>query len=190
MVEGSSQNNANQTIDVLAYFCCYPNHLASLEREKDRLKYVSYDLYGINVKGNVNGEKDVKAFNLMENRAERFATLANIDFVTKIVSKVLDDASIKNKLLQKVTAWLDEGYEGFNLDFEGVDRKYRTKFTMFIDTLRTTISNHSPSKKLVISMPALTEDSPSDDWGGAFDYVQIGKAVDIAQIMTYDEHGA
>jgi spore germination protein len=108
------------------------------------------------------------------------------DFDPKIAHAVLRNAKARARALQGLVA-ASAAYGGINVDFEAVPKQDRLFYSTFIETLAARL--HAKNRTLMISLPAMEQDSPSDSWLGAFDFARLGKAVDVMQIMTYDENG-
>ncbi len=79
-----------------------------------------------------------------------------------------------------------EGYQGVNIDIEGLPPAGRTAYTAFLQELKQLFDPYGYT--LTVSVPAKTYDDPYNSWSGAYDYREIGKAADLVCIMTYDEH--
>lgn len=80
------------------------------------------------------------------------------------------------------------GYDGLNLDFEGVRASDRAAFTRFVRTLAAAL--HARGDYLTLSVPAETADEPANPWTGAYDYRALGRAADLLLVMAYDDHWA
>jgi len=94
----------------------------------------------------------------------------------------------KDKVIDSFVALTkDGGFQGFNLDFEGLYPADRAAYSQFVHELAVKL--HASGLKLALSVPAVSEDDPTDDWAGAFDYAAIGIDADLLQLMTYDENG-
>ncbi len=78
------------------------------------------------------------------------------------------------------------GFDGLDLDFEGLDPKDRGAYSKFVHDLAGSL--HTNKLKLILSVPAKQSDDPTNSWSGAIDYAAIGKDADLLQLMTYDEH--
>jgi spore germination protein len=79
-----------------------------------------------------------------------------------------------------------EGYDGLNIDFEGIAPADREGFSAFIRVLAARL--HRAGLDLVVSVPGKPKDDPKDPWTGAYDLRALGRAADLLQLMTYDEH--
>jgi len=97
---------------------------------------------------------------------------------------VTNKAAVLTNLMALTTTG---GYEGVNLDFEGLYPSDRAAYTQFVAELAAKL--HAGGYKLILSIPSVTVDNPADSWAGAFDYPAIGQNADLLQLMTYDENG-
>lgn len=73
------------------------------------------------------------------------------------------------------------GYDGINIDLEGVTAQDRENFVTFLQDLTRTM--HQDNRTVSVAVPAKTA---ADIWDRGYDYVGIGKAVDLVIIMAYD----
>jgi spore germination protein YaaH len=97
-----------------------------------------------------------------------------------------DDAS-RSAALQNIATYIfDEGYDGFDLDLEGVDPADRAALTDFVTELGATL--HANGKLLTLALPAKERDVTSG-WSGAFDYAALGAEADLVTIMAYEYRG-
>ncbi len=78
------------------------------------------------------------------------------------------------------------GFDGIDLDFEGLNPQDRGAYSKFVHDLAGTL--HASALKLILSVPAEQSDDPTNTWSGAMDYAAIGQDADLLQLMTYDEH--
>lgn len=125
-------------------------------------------------------EKNIAPFLLIHNYNRN-------GFDRKLARAFLQNPSARKNLISQLLKTMKaDGYIGVNVDIENVypsDRKY---YTAFIKELSSAL--HSKGFLVVASIPAKVRDVTYDGWSGGFDYTEIGKAVDFAQIMAYDEH--
>jgi len=133
----------------------------------------SHDIQTYACVNNYNGDPAVDDFDL---ELARTAILAHKDKV----------------ILSLVQIALDGGFDGINIDFENIAYSAnieddRMAFTSFIYDLAGQL--HANDKKLIISVPSKTTDSPQDSWSYPFDLTALGQDADYLQLMTYDQHG-
>lgn len=83
-------------------------------------------------------------------------------------------------------AAIADNIRGIDLDYESMKPEDRDNFSLFVEALADTLHRHH--KLLTIALCA--KDTEPGDWSGSQseDYARIGKAVDRARVMTYDEH--
>ena len=76
--------------------------------------------------------------------------------------------------------------EGIDLDYESMKAEDKENFSRFVEIVAGKLHRHH--KTLTIALCA--KDTEPGDWSGSQseDYARIGKAVDRARIMCYDEH--
>lgn len=183
---------ARAALDVLGYYFVEESFDSLQGEAKNWLTQVSFDQFAIDNKGNVKGS--VSPPNALRNASSKFQTFLCVsnygpnDFNGPRIHAVLMSKKATARLVnQLVTKAKQMGFTGVNIDFEAVPRRDRARLTSFMQTLSTRL--RAIGLKLVMSVPAMSENNPNDDWSGAFDYAALGKAVDVLQIMTYDQHG-
>jgi len=101
--------------------------------------------------------------------------------------RLLADDEVRANFLQNVVSYtLDEGYDGFDLDLEGVDPADRQALSDFTHDLADAL--HAQGKLLTLAIPA-KEGETSTGWAGAFDYAALGSAADLVTVMAYEYRG-
>ena len=75
---------------------------------------------------------------------------------------------------------------GIDLDYESMQPADKDNFSLFVEAVANKL--HRKHKLLTIALCA--KDTEPGDWSGSQseDYARIGKAVDRARVMTYDQH--
>jgi len=76
--------------------------------------------------------------------------------------------------------------EGIDLDYESMKAEDKDNYSLFVEVLAKKL--HKRHKLLSIALCA--KDTEPGGWSGSqsMDYARIGKVVDRARIMTYDQH--
>lgn len=78
------------------------------------------------------------------------------------------------------------GFDGVNIDLEGVPPSSRALYNQFLAELKQMFKPHG--YLLTVSIPAKAADNRFNAWNGAYDYRTIGQTADLVALMTYDEH--
>lgn len=103
------------------------------------------------------------------------------DYRSEIVRNMIRNPVIRDEQIHRITQqmlWF--GFEGVDLDFEGIAPDDRDLFTEFIQQLADTLHRYG----LVLSVTLQPKMTPE----GGQDYKAIGKAADLVRIMCYDNH--
>lgn len=80
-----------------------------------------------------------------------------------------------------------EGYDGVNVDFEGIAAADRDAYTEFVRQLARALK--PAGYAVTLSVPAKVADHPAHAWGYPYDYAALGELADYVAVMTYDYHG-
>jgi spore germination protein len=99
---------------------------------------------------------------------------------------LIDDDTAARAIEQIVGYTVDEGYDGFDLDLEGVDAADRPYLSRFVESLSAAL--HEAGKPLTLAVPA-KEREVTVGWAGAYDYAALGAAADLVTIMAYEYRG-
>ncbi len=145
--------------------------------------------YQINAQGTLSGSTDPRVLKLAEeHNLWTFALVQNMAgqpvFGPLLNSPVARQRAIENML----TLVESNGYNGINLDWEGIAPSERHHFTTFVEALARTFHRHG--YYVTLSLPAETANQPNNSWTGAYDYRALGKACDLIMVMAYDQHYA
>jgi spore germination protein len=176
---------------ILAYYESGGSY-AALVNFAPSLNQISTDTFGINDQGNISGNTPNDALKVARAKGmPTFAAISNFgtsDFSPHIAHLVLTNPKARARAIAGMLRLVkDSGYSGVNIDFESIPRKDRDAFSSFVRTVSRRM--HAAGYLNMVSIPAELKDNPYDSWTGAFDFKALGKAVDIFQLMTYDEHG-
>ena len=96
-----------------------------------------------------------------------------------------DDAAI-HAVEQIVDYTTAEGYDGFDIDMEGLAADDRAYFTRFVGWLADGL--HAADKLLTLALPAKASDV-TVGWAGAYDYAALGSVADLVTVMAYEYRG-
>jgi len=165
---------------------------AALVHFAPSLNEVATDTFGVDDQGNISGDAPKAALKVAHSKSMlTLATVSNFgksDFSPHIAHLVLTNPRARSRAIGSMLRVVKEsGYSGVNLDFEAIPRKDRAAFNSFVR--RVSQRMHAAGYLNMVSIPAELRDDPYDSWTGAFDFKALGKAVDVFQLMTYDENG-
>jgi spore germination protein len=186
--------------EILVYYADYLHDEAtpSLNSELSHFTHISFDYFVTNKKGGIIGTAPADVISQITTAGKKsYLCISNYgknDFSGSMAHAILTSSRIQNRLMNgliaKMTSLQFNG--GINVDFEAIPHGDRNKFTSFLTQLKQRLASlNSNPYKLVVSIPAMDGDYPQDSWVGAYDLPTLGSTdvIDIAQIMTYDEHG-
>jgi spore germination protein len=101
--------------------------------------------------------------------------------------RVLTDETARATAIQSIVDYtIEQGYDGFDVDLEGIDPADRDAFTDFVAVLGTQL--HDRGKLMTLALPAKDRDV-NTGWAGAFDYAALGPAADLVTVMAYEYSG-
>ncbi len=179
---------------VLGYYTVdYPGDklsFNSLSNYGHLINHVAMFDFCVDGKGNLKGEASSEGIGLARKKGARtLMVVHNISagtFDRRAAQSAISVKEHRNNLINNIVSRMDKyGYDGVNIDIEGLPRHLREDFNAFIEQLSSQMK--SRSKMLTLAVPAKTGDA-GNSWSGAYDYKTIGRLADYVVIMTYDEH--
>jgi spore germination protein YaaH len=172
---------------VLAYYVPYDStSWASLQVHADQLDILAAQWMSVDACGGL-GSRD-------DQTLKQFAHDHGLKVVPSLFTlsgwlnhRLLADDEVRATFLQNVVGYtVDEGYDGFDLDLEGVDPADRQALSDFTRDLADAL--HAQGKLLTLAIPA-KERETNTGWAGAFDYAALGNAADLVTVMAYEYRG-
>ena len=145
------------------------------------------DWYTIHADGTVTGQTDAALLRFAaSHHLWTFALAQNMQGAS-VFGPLLSDPAAERRAIDSLLTLVEvNGYDGVNLDFEGIPPQDRRRFSAFVAQLASTFHRHG--YYVTLSVPAETADAPNDPWTGAYDYRALGRSADLLMIMAYDEH--
>jgi len=107
----------------------------------------------------------------------------NPSATTTLLSSQAATSTLIGSIAQSVA---NAGYQGVHLDFEGVDPGDKDRLTAFVQALATAL--HKVGAQLAVDIVPHGPNG-TNRFSAAYDVQAIGKAADVVDVMTYDEHG-
>ena len=97
---------------------------------------------------------------------------------------LMNDPAAQMVVIDGIYEYLeDRGFDGVNMDFEGIDPSQGVQYLAFIKSLKAKLAGRY---SLSLSLPARTSDR--EVWYDGYDYAGLAKAADRVMIMAYDQH--
>jgi spore germination protein len=173
---------------VLGYYVTYdPTSWVSLETQAHSIDVVAVRWVTIDACGRLTSSDDqtLKQF-AQSHGIQVFPSLGT--FSGWLNHHLLTDDETSARAVAEIVDYVvGEGYDGFDLDLEGVWPDDRAAYTTFVARLGAAL--HDRDKLLALAIPAKTADTTTG-WGGAFDYAALGALADLMTIMAYEYHGS
>ena len=150
--------------------------------------------YRVDQDGKVSGQTKPQLIQAAKSTGVKIlAVVTNIDsssnFSKKTVSSLLRNKTARSTAVREILNLLKEnGYSGVNIDFEGVPPADRPYLTAFFRELAATL--RANNLLVTAALPAKTAAEEWSTWSGAYDYQAIAPYLDLAVLMTYDQHYA
>jgi spore germination protein YaaH len=185
--DGATLAAAQTSRRFLGYYVPYdPTSWASLETQAHLIDAVAAQWVTIDACGQVGSRDDqtLKAF-ARSRGIQVFPSL--VTFSGWLNHRILTDDETAARAIAEISDYVvEEGYDGFDLDLEGVRPEDRAAYTEFVTRLGVAL--HDRDKLLTLALPAKTSDTRTG-WGGAFDYAALGAQADLLTIMAYEYSG-
>lgn len=145
--------------------------------------------YQINANGTVAGSTDPAVLKLADqHNLWTFALVQNMAGQSVFGPLLNSPVSRRRAVDNMLTLVESNGYDGVNLDWEGIGPGERRQFSTFVQELSNTFHRHG--YYVTLSIPAETVDQPKNSWTGAYNYKSLGKSADLIMVMAYDQHYA
>src|SRR5579859_4967711 len=159
----------------------------SLRAQIDQLAFVAPQWVSIDACGNLSSRDDrtLVAF-AHANGVKVVPTLPTIS--GWLNHRILTDPTTAQRAIDQSVAYVvSQGYDGLDVDIEGVLPSDRAAFTNFAARLGQAL--HGNGKLFTMALPAKSFDTKTG-WAGAADYAALAPSLDHAIIMTYEYSGA
>jgi len=181
----------------LFYMTRDPNSVRSFLAHADKIDTLVPAWYSVDSTGLVSGGPNPLVMQTAQQaHVPVMPIVANDAFVQDEFHKLLaNPAAYRQMFEQLVRACKENGYVGFQFDFENVNWTDRDAFSAMVAEAASTF--HAQGLKLTI---ATVPNAPGaagetgfsawiyENWRGAYDLAALSKSVDLICLMTYDQH--
>jgi spore germination protein YaaH len=182
----------------LFYLDSDPNSLHSFLDHADKIDILVPTWYQVNAEGLVSGGPNPL---VLETARQHHVTIMpivlNAGFVQAEFHKFLGDAAAQKRMIEAlIRACKENGYVGFQFDFENVRWTDRDALSALVKD--SAAAFHREGLQISIATVPNAPGRPGNEtafsawlyenWRGAYDLKAIGEAVDLVCLMTYDEN--
>ena len=170
------------------YYVTYnPDSLASLKVNIASLTHVSPYYYSLKADGTIdtrNEQPTTTAF--LRANGVKILPMISTSAQHDAFHALLDTAEERDRLVAAIVGLVtSKGYDGIQIDFEGLNPTDRALLTDFMRRLHERLA---PLGKLTTMAVAAKARDVQTGWGGVYDYAALAPHVDLVVLMAYDYH--
>ncbi|MDO8672345.1 MAG: glycosyl hydrolase family 18 protein [Dehalococcoidia bacterium] len=178
------ERNPNDVRIRWAYYVGYDKKsLESLTANIRRLDVVSPFYFAVDSQGNIADTDEAAVTRLIkDNKVKILPTVRSspqYDEFHTLISNSAMRAKIINRIMELIDA---HGYDGINIDFEGINYGDRQNLSSFMVELAARMR---PRGKIVSMAVAAKERDLSTGWAAGYDYAALGQSNDLILVMAY-----
>ena len=165
--------------------------IKSLEKNADKIDILAPQFYAVSTRLKFVGGLGTQLKEIIgQKKIKVMPLIANTGFRQDVMHNLLLSEKAQNEIINSLIAEAKkEKYIGWQFDFENINYLDKDLYSAFVE--KTAQSLHKNG--LILSVAAVSRSVDYEDtdffknWGGAFDYARIAKAVDFISLMTYDD---
>lgn len=160
----------------------------TLETDAHLLNAIVPDWYTIWKDGSITGQSLPSVLTLARDKhLWVFAMVSQNQYGGAVLGPLLQNPVASRRAMENLLALCEQqGYDGINLDFEGIPPQDRADYSNFVAQFAALL--HRYGYYLTLSVPAETANAPGNGWTGAYDYKALGMSADLVIVMAYDQH--
>ncbi len=167
--------------------------LQSFAGNTDKITTLAPFFYRLDKEGNLSGQTNPELIRTASATGTKVLAVvtnissANSSFSKDTIHALLRSKTARSKAISEILNLLkSNGYSGVNIDFEGVPVADRPYLTAFFRELSNSL--RANNYLVTAALPAKTAAEEWSAWSGAYDYQAIAPYLDLAVIMSYDQH--
>lgn len=143
--------------------------------------------YTIYANGTISGQTNPQVLTLAaQHHLWTFALVENMAG-QQVFGPLLNSPQARRRAIENLLTLVEvNGYDGINLDWEGIAPSERHAYSTFVQQLSGVFHQHG--YYVTLSVPAETQSQPSNSWTGAYNYKKLGRYADLIMVMAYDQH--
>lgn len=175
----------------LFYFFENTYGLKEFKRRHSRMDIVAPQTYVVKEDLRVHGPTEGKiAREARKKDVPIMPLLVNDGFEKVLMSTILITPSAQEEIIEfMIEEAEDEGYIGWQFDFENINRLDRDLYTAFVAKASKALRAEGLQFSVAV-VPRSRAYNPNDrdqDWSSAYDYATLAPHVDFMTLMTYDD---
>jgi len=157
---------------------------ASLNANLSRLDIVTPYWYHVTPSGEIKSFSQPTVTAMLKANGIKVLPLVQNESKWDEFTKTIETPAKRDAIVAKLVTVIEaSGYDGIQIDFEGVNASDANKITDFMQRLHTAFK---PRGWLVSQAVIARSSDASTYWGGAYDYRELAKYNDYIVIMAYD----
>ena len=168
--------------------------MLSLATHSSSIDVLAPQVYSVDDTGALKGklDPDVLAFAKRMN-IKVMPLITNGSFGVAVMEAILNDPAKQDVAIDAlVMEAKQQGYWGWQIDFEQMDDSYRDKYSAFIEKFGKRLKTEGlvSSVAVIAQLSSNPADYPHDLWHriiGVYDYAALASSTDIVTIMSYDD---
>jgi spore germination protein len=168
------------------YYVPQTTSVESTKQNIGNLDILSPFYFNLRPDGSVQGSDKPEITQLAKSKGVKVLPMIQNQAVKDDFSRQIRDQATVTRVIDQIEALvMNNGYDGFHIDFENVNGNDRPFMTAFMEKLYKRLK---PKGKLTTqAVSGKTRDS-TDGFGGSYDYAAVSSYLDYAVIMAYDYH--
>ncbi len=156
----------------------------SLEANLTRLDFVTPYWYHVTPSGDIKSFSQPTVTAMLKANGIKVLPLVQNESKWDDFTKTIETPDKRDAIVDKLVAVVEtNGYDGIQIDFEGVNASDASKITDFMKRLH---EQFKPRGWIVSQAVIARSSDASTYWGGAYDYRELAKYNDYISIMAYD----